>query len=131
MRHNSRTMAVMGYGTPEDQKEGDDLQSTLQVIQDIAPTVRSLVADLPPAEQAAVLKAKIQQLRQYESIPAVGIFARQRIMQYEARLAEVEKSAGHQRQIEMKMNLLYTIGVGLGLTLLVLYGAKTVKEFRN
>ena len=124
-------MAPMAYGASENGEGDESLQSTLQVLQDIAPTVRSLVADLPPAEQAAVLKAKIQQLRPYESMPVVGIFARQRIMQYEARLTEVEKSAGYQRSIEMKMNLLYTIGVGLGLTLLVLYGAKTVKEFRN
>ena len=118
-----------GYG--ETTENGDDLQSTLAVIQDIAPTVQRLVAGLPPAEQAAVLRSKISQLQQYANVPGVGFFARQRIMQYEARLTEVEKSAGYQRKIEMKTNLLYTIGIGLGLTLLVLYGARTFKELRK
>jgi hypothetical protein len=131
MRRDTRTVAVMGYGTPEEAAQEESLQETLSIIQDVAPTVQRLISGLPPAEQAAVLRTKIDQLRQYERIPGVSFFVKQRIAQYSARLAEVEKSAGYQRSIEMKKDLLYTLAIGLGVTFLVLYGAKTIKELRQ
>ena len=78
MSKNHRTVAVLNYGaTPEaaavEEQEENGLQSTLQIIQDIAPTVQRLVAGLPPAEQAAVLKAKIAQMQQYTTVPGVGM----------------------------------------------------------
>ena len=82
MRRDTRTVAVMGYGTPEEAAQEESLQETLSIIQDVAPTVQRLISGLPPAEQAAVL-------------------------------------------------LLYTLAIGLGVTFLVLYGAKTIKELRQ
>ena len=130
MRHN-RAYASMFYGASPEPEEEDDLQSTLQIIQDIAPTVQRLVAGLPPAEQAAVLRTKIVQMQQYTTWPGVGWFARQRIGQYQARLVEVEKSAGYQRSIEEKTNFLYTLAIIIALGGTVLMGAKAIKELKK
>ena len=130
MRRN-RAYASMFYGASPESTEEESLQSTLEIIQDVAPTVQRLIAGLPPAEQAAVLRSKILQMEQYASVPGVGWFARQRISQYQARLSEVEKSAGYQRSIEEKTNLLYTLGIIIALGGVVLVGAKAIKELKK
>tara|TARA_R110000751_G_scaffold18673_1_gene56642 strand:- start:444 stop:815 length:372 start_codon:yes stop_codon:yes gene_type:complete len=121
----------MFYGASPEPEEEDSLQSTLAMIQDVAPTVQRLIAGLPPAEQAAVLRSKIIQMEQYASVPVIGTFARQRIAQYQARLTEVEKSAGYQRAIEKKVNLLYTLAIIVALGGTVLVGAKAIKELKK
>ncbi len=70
------------YGNPEAPAEESEMN--LALLEDIAPTVQRLVSGLPPAEQAAVLRSKIQTLQPYASAPVVGFFARQRISQYQA-----------------------------------------------
>ena len=123
--------AMRSYGNPEEPEEENDMAANLALLEDIAPTVQRLVAGLPPAEQAAVLRSKIQTLQPYASAPVIGFFARQRISQYTARLAEVEKSAGYQRAIEQKTNVIYALGIVIAAGTALLIGAKAVKELKR
>jgi hypothetical protein len=117
------------YGNPEAPAEESEMN--LALLEDIAPTVQRLVAGLPPAEQAAVLRSKIQTLQPYASAPVIGFFARQRISQYQARLSEVEKSAGYQRAIEQKTNLIYTFGIIIAASVALMVGTKAIKEIKS
>ena len=89
-----------GYGAenaPSQEPAPDNSTATLSAIEEYAPTVARLISGLTPEESVEVLQVRIAELKKYETVPLLNIYAKQKIAEYKARLPELKRQAEQAR----------------------------------
>ena len=103
----SKLLQAVGLPDPSQLSGGD----ALGLVQEYAPTVAQLIKGLTPQEQQAVLTVKIENLQKYTGIPLIGEFAKDRIKEYQARLAVLPDLIEREEKRAKTMQLVATMGV--------------------
>lgn len=98
----------------------------LQYVEQYAPTVATLIAGKPADQQYAILKARVNSLKPYKSIPVVGVLIQNRIDRYKAEMSALESQVAHLKYQRYATTALYSLAVLGGTAMVVWLGRKAI-----